>query len=153
MKTDNKNSEQIPMPRGLRNHNPLNIRHNPANKWLGMKPEQTDPDFVQFYSHALGYRAAFRTFATYYEKYGLRTVKQVVGKWAPPSENATNHYISYVCKLVNISPDEYLRHPCIDRNLWKQLVTAMTRMECGPHIMEHYPELIDAINEGFAMAF
>ena len=37
--------------RGLRNNNPLNIRHS-ADRWRGVRKEQTDPSFVQFESMA-----------------------------------------------------------------------------------------------------
>mgnify|MGYP003533551919 FL=1 len=44
--------------RGIRNNNPLNIRLS-ADKWQGMREEQTDKAFVQFKSMAYGYRAAW----------------------------------------------------------------------------------------------
>ena len=47
------------IPRGLRNNNPLNIRHS-ASRWQGARVEQTDKAFVQFTSLAMGYRAAWR---------------------------------------------------------------------------------------------
>ena len=45
------------LSRGLRNNNPLNIRHS-ADKWEGTRIVQTDKSFVQFTSMAYGYRAA-----------------------------------------------------------------------------------------------
>ena len=53
--------------RGLRNNNPLNIRHG-KDQWLGAATTQTDKDFVQFQSMAYGYRAAWRILNTYYKK-------------------------------------------------------------------------------------
>jgi hypothetical protein len=44
-------------PRGIRNNNPLNIRHS-ADQWQGACEEQKDKSFVQFKSMAYGYRAA-----------------------------------------------------------------------------------------------
>ena len=44
--------------RGIRNNNPLNIRHS-TNKWQGMAPSQSDRAFVQFTARKYGYRAAF----------------------------------------------------------------------------------------------
>lgn len=58
----NKNIETI---RGIRNNNPLNIRHS-ASRWQGMRMEQTDKKFVQFESMAMGYRAAWRVLETYW---------------------------------------------------------------------------------------
>ena len=42
-------------PRGLRNNNPLNIRHG-QSKWQGTHPEKTDKDFVCYMSKAYGYQ-------------------------------------------------------------------------------------------------
>ena len=47
------------MKRAIRNNNPLNIRHS-ADRWDGMRMEQTDKSFVQFQSMAYGYRAAWK---------------------------------------------------------------------------------------------
>ena len=41
------------MKRGIRNNNPLNIRHS-ADKWQGASETQTDKSFVQFKSMAYG---------------------------------------------------------------------------------------------------
>ena len=56
--------------RGIRNNNPLNIRHS-ADRWLGMREEQEDKSFVQFKSMAYGYRAAWRILQTYYERFRM----------------------------------------------------------------------------------
>ena len=39
--------------RGIRNNNPLNIRHS-ADQWQGARDKQTDKSFVQFKSMAYG---------------------------------------------------------------------------------------------------
>ena len=46
------------MTRGIRNNNPLNIRHS-SDRWEGAREEQTDSAFVQFQTMAYGYRAAW----------------------------------------------------------------------------------------------
>ena len=53
------------MTRGIRNNNPLNIRHS-ADRWQGAAEEQNDPSFVQFKSMAYGYRAAWKTLESYW---------------------------------------------------------------------------------------
>ena len=55
------------MSRGLRNNNPLNIRHS-ADCWQGVREEQTDKSVVQVESMAYGYRAAWKTLQTYYNR-------------------------------------------------------------------------------------
>jgi hypothetical protein len=112
------------MTRGLRNNNPLNIRRNPANRWKGLRPEQTDKEltsgrlcsrsaeskqasfsshydaeFCQFESMKWGIRAALILMKNY-RKYGLRTPRQIIRRWAPPKENNTEGYIRSVEMLL-----------------------------------------------------
>ena len=95
--------------RGFRNNNPGNIRH--SEKWLGLAEKQTDPDFCQFVSVEYGIRAIFKILETYRDKYGLKTVREIITKWAPPSENDTEAYIKGVCdyirnRHVTVFPDD-----------------------------------------------
>ena len=55
-------------PRGIRNNNPLNIRRS-TDRWVGVREEQTDKSFVQFKSMAYGYRAAWKTLQSYYNRF------------------------------------------------------------------------------------
>ena len=79
--------------RGIRNCNPLNIRRN-STQWQGLRKEQTDSSFFQFINMSYGYRAAIKTLVTYYNKYSLKTIRGVISRWAPPSENNTENYIN-----------------------------------------------------------
>ena len=56
------------MTRGIRNNNPLNIRHS-ADQWQGARVEQTDKAFVQFKSMAYGYRAAWKVLESYWNHF------------------------------------------------------------------------------------
>lgn len=89
-------------PRGIRNNNPGNIRLS-ATTWMGQQSAQDDPDFVQFTTPLYGLRALMKTLLTYYEKYGLDTVESIINRYAPPNENATDHYIWQVAKALNVS--------------------------------------------------
>lgn len=93
-------------PRGVRNNNPGNIRRNPANKWQGRVPlsQQTDHEFEQFVSPEYGIRALAITLITYQDRYGLRTVEEIVGRWAPPSENDTRAYVRAVARATGRAP-------------------------------------------------
>ena len=84
------------LPRGLRNNNPLNIRI--GNTWLGEKVHPTDDEFEEFVSLAYGIRAAFVILRRYIRRYHLNTVRLIVERWAPRSENETEKYIQFVCK-------------------------------------------------------
>ena len=86
-------------PRGLRNNNPLNIRHS-ADSFQG-EIKGKDKDFKTFSSMAYGYRAAFVTLATYYSK-GYNTIEKIITRWAPANENNTARYIDTVEKWSEI---------------------------------------------------
>lgn len=114
------------MTRGERNNNPLNIRHG-KSQWRGMRTEQTDPAFVQFESMEMGYRAAFIVLQTYRKRYGRRTLRQIIFRWAPPSENNSYAYLLHVCRWSGIgNPD----HVVEDSELTR-IVAAMHRQENG----------------------
>ena len=76
--------------RGIRNMNPGNIRL--GESWLGLRTKQTDPDFCQFTSMVYGCRALLKLLRTYVEKRGCTTIRKVIERWAPPSENDTSSY-------------------------------------------------------------
>lgn len=64
---------------------------------------QPDPEFFTFRSMAWGYRAAFIVLRTYCHKYGLRTVRDIIARWAPPEDgNDTGNYIRKVCVLTGL---------------------------------------------------
>ena len=66
------------VPRGVRNKNPLNIRHSKA-KWLGLAVTQTDKEFCQFREMRYGWRAAFMLLCgNYYMKRGLHTLDAII---------------------------------------------------------------------------
>jgi len=95
-------------PRGIRNHNPGNLRW--GDPWQGLVPEKrrTDKAFCQFVSAAYGIRALARTLITYQDKYGLRTVRHIISRWAPESENDTQAYIQAVASQIGRNADDRL---------------------------------------------
>ena len=141
--------------RGLRNNNPLNIRHS-ADQWDGTAETQTDKDFVQFQSMAYGYRAAWRILNIYYKKLKERkkhfTVENIIHRWAPPTENDTEAYIRSVTKLTGIGREEKLLSPFNVESYPKlsRLIAAMTTIENGIPMTEVNR---DAILEGYLLAF
>ncbi len=113
-------------PRGLRNCNPLNIRHSRI-KWIGMTEKQTDKAFVTFKNLTYGFRAAFIVIRTYMLKHGLTTIEQIINRWAPPSENDTNTYIRIVSDVTGIDRFETLNF--YDEHSIVSLVQAMAYVE------------------------
>lgn len=134
------------LPRGLRNHNPLNIRYT-GEKWQGSAP-QRDSSFHCFVSNAYGYRAAFKTLKTYMTR-GKYSPDQIIKTWAPPKENNTESYIRNVCSMSGLS-----RYTNI---FWKSeedmiaLVHAMAIVENGMKYLEYIKE--DEIRQGYHLAF
>lgn len=111
-----------PTPRGIRNNNPLNIRK--GQSWLGLCPTQTDANFCQFRSMELGIRAACKIIQTYIRKHHLTTVREIIYRWAPPTDgNDTGSYVRQVCKRAY-----YLPETCIDANDPKQLTRLLQAM-------------------------
>jgi hypothetical protein len=92
------------LPRGIRNNNPGNIERT-GDKWRGMAPEQTDPRFVVFTDPVFGLRAMARVLRNY-QRAGFTTVRQMIHRWAPPAENATDAYVDAVAAAIGKRPDD-----------------------------------------------
>lgn len=93
--------------RGIRNNNPGNIRHS-ADRWQGANPHnQPDSEFVTFDTMAWGIRALLVLLKNYRVKHGLTTVRGIINRWAPSSENDTAAYVAAVCDGW-VLPDEEL---------------------------------------------
>ena len=92
-------------PRGIRNNNPLNIRHN-ADVFQG-ETKGNDKSFKTFSTMSYGYRAAFVTLATYNAR-GWNTIEKIIARWAPPIENDTEKYIANVEKWSGVSRSKEL---------------------------------------------
>ena len=122
-------------PRGMRNNNPLNIRHS-ASRWQGVRAEQTDTAFVQFVSMAMGYRAAWRTLETYHKRFEAKrmafTPRNIIYRWAPPEENDSEAYLRTVCRLANLAGNAPLVRPsrAYDRTDKEKLINLLAAMTC-----------------------
>lgn len=135
------------LPRGLRNHNPLNIRKS-ADKWQGSAKVQADKSFVTFVSNAYGYRAAMKTIKTYMSR-GRVTPDQIIKQWAPPSENNTEGYIRNVCSMSGIGRNEKVS--LRNEEQMVALIHAMAIVENGIKYLEFIKE--EEIRQGFHLAF
>ena len=116
------------MSRGLRNCNPGNIRRSRV-RYVGEVVPSRDGEFKEFQSMAYGYRAMFVLLDSYRRRYGLSTIRQMLNRYAPPTENFTEGYIRFVAEHSGISPDEELntRSP---RDM-VSVVSAMSEIENG----------------------
>lgn len=128
--------DEIKLPRGYRNNNPLNIDYynrygQVANNWQGQTGVEPEGRFAQFKTMPYGYRAALITLRTYIKKYGANTIAKMIGRWAPAAadNNNTDNYIRFVANMTDINKDQI-----IDRNDADSLckiVYAMTLFENG----------------------
>lgn len=89
--------------RGERNNNPGNIRLSSV-QWQGQIPG-ADAAFVTFATPADGIRALAKLLKNYQSKYGLNTIRGIVSRYAPSSENNTAAYIQAVAADMGIGPD------------------------------------------------
>lgn len=113
--------------RGILNHNPSNIRR--GDPWQGLSAQQTDTEFCQFKDPTWGVRACARLLISYQDKYGIRSITDIISRWAPPNENDTSAYIRAVERSsglpsflqLNLHQYEHLR----------PIVEAIIRHECG----------------------
>ena len=116
------------MSRGLRNNNPGNIRRSRVRYKGEVRPSR-DPDFKEFSTMAYGYRAVFVLLDTYRSRYGLNTIRQMLNRYAPPTENFTEGYVRFVADYSGVMPDEV-----IDTRSEKDMipiVAAMSKIENG----------------------
>ena len=145
----------IIMTRGLRNNNPLNIRHS-ADKWQGARINQTDKSFVQFETMAYGYRAAWKVLDSYWKYFKQQrqpfTVRNIIHRWAPPEENDADAYVKTVLNITSLGGNERLPRPFTGYQLEKltRLLLAMTVVECG---LPADKVDVDAIWQGYDLAF
>ena len=124
------------MSKGIINNNPLNIRKVAGTRWKGEKTLSNSPfkgenhnGFVHFESVAWGIRAACCLLRTYRDKYHLCCIRDIINRWAPPSENNTEQYIRNVCIWTGFGGLQRLTE-----NDWPQLLQAMARQETGIEI-------------------
>jgi hypothetical protein len=115
-------------PRAVRNNNPLNIRIS-ASAWQGKINPSTDSEFEQFSNVQYGFRAGAKTLRTYRSKYGINTVRGIISRWAPSTENNTSNYVSFISKQLGISPDLII--DVTNSEMCAQLIYAMSKMEAG----------------------
>ncbi len=109
-----------PEPRGLRNNNPGNLRRT-TDPWQGLAETQTDLEFFVFKSPVYGIRALARVLIAYQDDHNLRTIRQIIGRWAPVSENDTVAYIRAVSEETDFAPDVVL-----DMHKYEQLKAIVT---------------------------
>jgi len=141
-------------PRGVRNANPGNIRHNPRNKWQGLAADQPDLEFVTFIGPEWGIRAMVRVLVNYRDRHRITRLSTIIKRWAPEKgqrpdgtryTQPTPAYIAHVERLTGFN-----RNQNIDLHSYahvEPLVKAMIRHENG---VQPYDQ--DTIDRGLELA-
>jgi hypothetical protein len=114
-------------PRGIRNNNPGNIIKSEAG-WQG-KIEGEDSRFETFDTPHNGLRALAKQLVIYQDKYDLKSIREIINRWAPSIENDTESYESRVSTEIGVGVD----YPLDLHNdlMLSKLVTAIVRHENG----------------------
>ena len=130
------------MSRGLRNCNPGNIRRSRV-RYVGEVVPSRDREFKEFQSMAYGYRAMFALLDSYRRRYGLSTIRQMLNRYAPPTENFTEGYIRFVSQTTGIAPDEIINTRAARDMV--PVVAAMSQIENG------IPAVMEDVNHGWQL--
>jgi len=136
------------LPRGIRANNPLNIREaaNGGDQWQGESAENTDSAFEEFDAPEYGYRAAAKIVASY-QRRGLQTLSEIIGAWAPESENNTAAYLKTVSNKTGL-PAYW---PVSKQDL-PVIFQAMAIVENGAKWAGHPSLSLETIKKGVALA-
>lgn len=120
------------LTRGIRNNNPGNIRVT-GIQWDGevdsLQPVDDEIVFEEFRRPWWGIRALAVNLRTYQRKWGCRTLREIISRWAPGHENPTGAYMKHVARVVGAMPDEPL--DLADYNTMHNLVAAIVEFENG----------------------
>lgn len=130
-------------PRGIRNNNPGNLEYT-GIQWQGLDNPPSDGRFCTFKKPEWGIRAMARNLLTYQEKHGLRTIRAIIGRWAPAPENDVDAYVNSVSLVTGILPDWQIDLRQYDT--MAPLVEAMILHENGEQ-----PYTPDVISRGLKM--
>lgn len=116
----------------LGQNNPGNIRIS-STPWQGKSEPHNG--FETFIAPEYGLRAMCKILLNYYFLYKLHSIRQIISRWAPPSENDTAAYIEAVCDDCAINPDEDIQldtHiPFAEQTMLRDLMKAITKHENG----------------------
>ena len=109
---------------GQRINNPYNIRQYDQG-FLGEAGE--DSGFVRFDDPMYGVRAADRVLTTYGTNRGINTIRGLINRFAPPSENDTSSYVNYISGQLGIDPDAEV--DLSDPEMRARILSPMAMME------------------------
>lgn len=119
---------------GVRLNNPGNLEL--GTQWFGLAPSK-HRRFCTFKTPELGIRALAKVLLTYQRKHKLRTIDDIINRYAPPFENDTESYIKSVVRSTGFRRDEILE--LTDVVFLVPLVTAIIKHENAGY---RYPPIV-----------
>lgn len=141
---------------GLQGNNPLNIKYNSKNQWLGQVGWVTGANgirYCHFSSVEYCFRAARRLFNNYQDWYNLYTVRAMLQRYAqddnPDSDKdqpVAPGYADFVAGKMGISPDaviDFDKRP----DMLEKMLYAMQKVEVGS-----YYASFDTVQQGARLA-
>jgi hypothetical protein len=122
---------EIKLTRGERANNPGNIREYPNDPtaWKGERSTDDDPEFEEFETPEDGIRALGKVLLAYQRKYGIRTIRGIINRYAPSTENDTESYINAVSLRIGVDSRDLI--DLSDRRVLRDLVEAIIHHENG----------------------
>lgn len=122
------------MIRAVRNSNPGNLEA--GDQWQGLMPrdkmtpeQKAETRFAVFLSPKWGFRALGVILLNYEKRHGIHTIRDIINRWAPKSENNTDAYIKAVCKDTGFDADEMIN--LHSARVMQGLCKAIATHECG----------------------
>ena len=106
-------------------NNYLNIRTSSGFTWNGQTGSTRG--FADFESVEMCRRAGAYLLMRSYRKAACKTIEKVISRWAPKSENDTENYIKFVCKMTGLSRTMQL----VFDNDYASILAAMEIIENG----------------------
>jgi hypothetical protein len=101
-----------------------------ATIWQGMEQDQsTDSRFVVFSDPKWGIRAIGKIMLDYYRKHGCNTVRRIIDRWAPPSENNSGSYVNHVAEMIGAGDDSVI--DVTDADILEHITKAIIEHENG----------------------
>ena len=113
-------------PRGIRQNNAGNIRPNRNYTWDGASGE--NGGYLIFSDMRYGIRAMVKILRNYTALHGINTVRGIIYRWAPPSDNnPTDAYVQHVAKALDVGINEEINV----NHYMAKLITVIAKHENG----------------------
>ena len=126
--------------KGYVNNNWLNVRYNSSNDWLGQTGDDGE-NYAQFESPAYGLRAADTVLKNYGSRHGIKTIKDAINRFAPPSDNnPTENYVNFVARKTGLAADSEI--DLQDPGVRESLLSAMIQFETPDAYKDYSSDLL-----------